>query len=63
MKKLLIITGFLAILSGISSFGTYEPTMLIAQRGCCSHHQGVSHCDSNGNVICNDGTTSPSCTC
>jgi len=35
---------------------------LIAQRGCCSWHQGVCDC-SNGRVVCCDGTKSPSCTC
>lgn len=35
---------------------------LIAQRGCCSHHQGVCGC-SNGRNQCCDGTLSPSCTC
>ena len=34
-----------------------------AQRGCCSHHGGVSGCSSNGRQICKDGTLSPSCTC
>lgn len=35
---------------------------LIAQRGCCSHHQGVCGC-SNGRDQCCDGVLSPSCTC
>ena len=34
----------------------------VKQRGCCSWHGGVSGC-SNGRVVCNDGTYSPSCTC
>ena len=34
-----------------------------AQRGCCSHHGGVSGSCRNGKQVCNDGTTSPSCTC
>lgn len=34
-----------------------------AQRGCCSHHGGVSGLCRNGKQVCNDGTTSPSCTC
>ena len=34
----------------------------LAQRGCCSWHQGVCGC-SNGRTTCCDGTTSPSCTC
>ena len=32
------------------------------QSGCCSWHGGVSGC-SNGQIVCNDGTYSPSCTC
>lgn len=34
----------------------------IKQRGCCSWHGGVSGC-SNGRIVCNDGSYSPSCTC
>lgn len=34
----------------------------VKQRGCCSWHGGVSGC-SNGRIVCNDGTYSPSCTC
>lgn len=34
----------------------------VQQRGCCSWHGGVSGC-SNGKIVCNDGTYSPSCTC
>lgn len=35
-----------------------------AQQGCCSWHDGISHCDSIvGKYVCNDGTYSPSCTC
>jgi hypothetical protein len=34
------------------------------QRGCCSHHGGVSgSCCSNGYQLCNDGVCSPSCRC
>lgn len=32
------------------------------RQGCCSHHNGVSHC-SFGRIICNDGSASPSCGC
>lgn len=39
------------------------PLNVEAQRGCCSHHGGVSGCSSNGRQVCNDGTLSPSCTC
>lgn len=39
-------------------------TVAEAGRGCCSHHGGVSHCDSSvGRQVCNDGTYSPSCGC
>ena len=34
----------------------------LAQRGCCSWHQGVCGC-SNGRTTCCDGSTSPTCTC
>jgi hypothetical protein len=35
---------------------------VLAQRGCCSWHQGVCGCNS-GRVVCCDNTYSPSCTC
>ena len=38
-------------------------TPVYAQRGCCSHHGGVSGSCRYGKQVCNDGTTSPSCTC
>ena len=34
-----------------------------AQRSCCSHHGGVSGSCRNGKQVCNEGATSPSCTC
>lgn len=40
-----------------------NPTIVYAQRGCCSHHGGVSGCNSYGRQKCNDGTLSPTCTC
>lgn len=39
------------------------PVNIFAQRGCCSSHGGVSGSCRNGYQVCNDGTTSPSCTC
>ena len=40
------------------------PISVDAQKGCCSHHGGVSGgCSSSGKQICNDGTLSPTCTC
>lgn len=42
----------------------FNPINVEAKRGCCSHHGGVSHCDTSiGMYICNDGSVSPSCTC
>lgn len=35
---------------------------ILAQRGCCSHHNGVCGCQS-GRVTCCDGSYSPSCMC
>lgn len=32
------------------------------QQGCCSYHNGISGC-SGEEVICNDGTRSPTCRC
>lgn len=32
------------------------------RRGCCSHHHGQCGC-SDGQVICCDGTASPTCGC
>jgi len=38
--------------------------LLLARRGCCSHHGGVCGCDESVDRIeCCDGTLSPSCTC
>ena len=34
----------------------------VAQRGCCSWHDGVCGC-SGGRTQCCDGTQSPSCEC
>ena len=39
------------------------PLNVYAQKGCCSWHGGVSGVCRNGYQVCNDGTTSPSCTC
>lgn len=36
---------------------------LLAQRGCCSWHGGMSGQCLDGRVVCNDGTLSPSCRC
>ncbi len=39
-------------------------SLALAQRGCCSWHEGVGGCDKNlGRIICNDGTYSPTCMC
>lgn len=39
-------------------------TVIEACPGCCSSHGGISsRCASNGNIQCNDGTTSPTCRC
>ena len=33
-------------------------------QGCCSHHEGISHCDDeSGRFMCNDGELSPECRC
>jgi len=34
----------------------------VKRSGCCSWHDGIAGC-SDGRVVCNDGTYSPSCTC
>ena len=39
------------------------PLNVSAQRGCCSHHGGVSNSCSNGRQVCMDGTISPTCAC
>lgn len=54
MKKVIFVMGL------VSLFFVYD---VQAQRGCCSHHGGVSGLCRNGKQVCNDGTTSPSCTC
>lgn len=49
----------------VTTSGSNDPLtdILIARRGCCSHHGGMSGQCSGGRVVCNDGTLSPSCTC
>ncbi len=66
MKKLVILA--VAVMSlEFGSFAVTNPAsfdnQLIAQRGCYSHHNGVTGCNSNGTVGYNDGTTSPTCGC
>lgn len=39
-----------------------DEQVIIAQRGCCSHHGGVCGC-SSGRAKCCDGSLSPSCGC
>ncbi len=52
------------ILVGLFFIATFfNVAMVLAQRGCCSHHGGVAGCNEYGRTICNDGTLSPSCTC
>ncbi len=41
----------------------FFPIKIEARRGCCSHHGGVSGCNSSGRQVCRDGTLSPTCTC
>lgn len=41
----------------------FFPTEIEARRGCCSHHGGVSGCNSSGRQVCRDGTLSPTCIC
>lgn len=54
-----VVTGFLAITLLIQGANP-----VLARRGCCSWHGGVSHCDTSvGRYVCNDGTYSPSCGC
>ncbi|MGL5484899.1 MAG: hypothetical protein ACRDC6_01210 [Shewanella sp.] len=53
MKNLLILT----------IVALFVSSPVLAKRGCCSHHGGVSHCGDNGYYICNDGEESPTCTC
>lgn len=37
---------------------------VVAQRGCCSWHDGIAYCDTSvGRYVCNDGTYSPTCEC
>ena len=56
MKKIIFV-----LFMGLFLF--FIPTVVNAQRGCCSHHGGVSGCSSGGRQVCRDGTLSPSCTC
>ena len=66
MKTLFAILFAIVMVGGACSATAYSfsnNSPVIAQRGCCSHHGGVSGCDQNGRVICRDGSPSPSCRC
>lgn len=55
--------GFQIILPALIIF-LFSTASVLAKSGCCSHHNGVSGCDtSTGRQVCNDGTYSPSCMC
>lgn len=57
MKKINLIINLMMI--GI----ILVPIQASARRGCCSWHKGVSGSCRGGMIVCNDGTTSPTCTC
>jgi hypothetical protein len=62
-KIVAVLTGFalLVVLSPSPAATSPAPDQ---QRGCCSHHAGVSgSCCAGGAVLCNDGVCSPSCRC
>ncbi len=40
-----------------------SPLTIFAEAGCCSHHGGVTGCDTSGHLMCKDGTDSPTCPC
>ncbi len=51
------------VVMGIIVLMLLFPASVFAGKGCCSSHGGVSGACRNGYQVCNDGTTSPSCTC
>src|SRR5690349_20352355 len=54
---------FISLFFILSAFVLFTSSVA-ATSGCCSHHKGVSHCDTSvGTYVCNDGTYSPSCGC
>ena len=40
-----------------------NPLQASAQRGCCSHHGGITNSCSRGRQVCADGTVSKTCPC
>jgi hypothetical protein len=60
-----VLSATLVFSNGNNLITPSEPNfnVLIAQRGCCSHHGGVCGCGNNGHDQCCDGSTSPSCRC
>ena len=54
MKKIVILLLVLFLI--------FNPVMIYAKSGCCSHHGGVAGC-SGVKQLCNDGTLSPTCYC
>lgn len=59
-----IIKSFVFTLLIVFFYLYFNPYVIQAKQGCCSHHGGVSGCDTSvGRYVCNDGTYSPSCGC
>ena len=61
-KKGLIMKRFVMLIALCLSLFASSTILDVEQRGCCSHHGGVAGC-SNGRIVCNDGSYSPTCTC
>lgn len=70
MKRLILMGAALTLLL-VSSLGAIAangdspiPAATMGCPGCCSSHGGItSICGTGGRILCNDGTTSPSCSC
>jgi len=63
LRKIVSLLSACALLVVLAPSGTGSPGP-IEQRGCCSHHGGVSgSCCANNHALCNDGACSPSCKC
>lgn len=62
IRKLGLWTALMLVFISIFLFS--YPHSINAQQGCCSHHGGISYCDSSvGSYVCNDGSYSPTCGC
>ena len=64
MKRILVLVLAVVSLAAGAAETALSLPILKGCPGCCSSHGGISSsCGSTGRILCNDGTTSPTCLC